>query len=214
MRVTSKWVNMAGVASLLAAGAMLPAHAFELYKSGGLTVNGDFSVALAVINSEKSYNPFGLPQAKPGKRTWFEGLGTYGVSGSYDLGHGNGSFFGAFDLFSGADRGDWDAAFFTNGREYQTQIQNAYVGWKSGDTIPWLGKNGFQITIGRQSVTIGTGFLIAGDKISFGKGFNGLGGLGGSVERAGGTYYLGSLAPFSHATVIDLGGASTACCQT
>lgn len=206
MRVTSRVsFAVAAVAAIGLAGAMVPVHAFELYKSGGLTVNGDFSAALAVINSERSYNPFGLAGKKAGKRTWFEGLGTYGVSGSYQLGNNNGTLFGAFDLFSGADQGDADAAFITSGDEYQTQIQNAYIGWKSGDTIPWLGHDGLKISAGRQAFVLGTGFLIRGDQISFGNSFSGAGFPGG-IERAGGTYYLGSLNSFSKTALLDLGG--------
>ncbi|TAM09898.1 MAG: hypothetical protein EPN72_07075 [Nevskiaceae bacterium] len=187
------------------AGGGVPVHAFDLYKSGALTINGDFSAALAVINSERSYNSVGV-LTEAGKRTWFEGLGTYGVSGQYQLGGGNGAIFGAFDLFSGADRGGQNAAGITTGDEYQTQIQNAYLGWKSGDVIPWLGHDGLKISAGRQSFSLGSSFLIGGDKISFGKGFNALPGAPGGIERAGGTYYLGSLNPFSKTAVLELGG--------
>lgn len=177
MRRMSRFSVLLGVVAALVMMGVVPAHAFDLYKSGGLTLNGDFSAALGVINSERSYNSIGV-LSTPGKRTWFEGLGTYGVSGSYALGDHNGTIFGAFDLFSGADRGGYNAAGITTGHEYQTQIQNAYLGWKSGDTIPWLGHDGFQISAGRQTLVLGTGFLIGGDKISLGKGLNSVPGLG------------------------------------
>ncbi|TAM12176.1 MAG: hypothetical protein EPN72_06240 [Nevskiaceae bacterium] len=207
MRIGSGIPVMAGAAALAMAGLM-PAHAFDLYKSGGLTLNGDFSAALGVINSERSYSSIGV-LSEPGKRTWFEGLGTYGISGNYQLGHNDGTIFGAFDLFSGADRGGYNAAGITTGHEYQTQIQNAYLGWKSGDTMPWLGHDGLQISAGRQTFQLGTGFLIGGDKISLGKGLNSVPGLGapGGIERAGGTYYLGSLASFGKTAILELGGA-------
>lgn len=207
MKTRSGLSLVAGIATI---GTMIfmPAHGFDLYKNDGLTVNGDFSAALGVFNSERSYNSIGV-LTNPGPRTWFEGLGTYGLSWNYELGGGRGSVFGAFDLFSGADRGGYNAAGITTGDEYQTQIQNAFLGWKSGDTIPWLGHDGFQISAGRQTFVLGSGFLIGGDKISLGKGFNSVPGLGAPnrIERAGGTYYIGSLASFSKTAIVELGGA-------
>ena len=70
------------------------------------------------------------------------------------------AFHGAARLISTASWDDGDAAGFTTGSEGRTNFEDAYVGWKSGNTFSVSGRDGIDISAGRQKHTIGNGFLI------------------------------------------------------
>ncbi|WAH61163.1 alginate export family protein [Pseudomonas silvicola] len=63
-----------------------------------------------------------------------------------------------------------------------------------------MGKDGLDVSVGRQNVIIGDGFLIAGDALNIGKSF-----LDGAVNR-GGAYYLTGRKAFDETAVVKIGG--------
>ena len=105
-------------------------------------------------------------------------------------------------MISTASWDDGDAAGFTTGSEGRTNFEDAYVGWKSGNTFSVLGKDGIDISAGRQKYTIGNGFMIYGDALNFGKGFNQLAPQ--SLNR-GGAYYLAARESFDQTAILRLG---------
>ncbi|MBU0376087.1 hypothetical protein KN516_22160, partial [Acinetobacter baumannii] len=113
-----------------------------------------------------------------------------------------GSIYSKANLVSAGTWGDGDAAGFTDGDERATKIEDAFVGWKSGDLIPWLGHNGLDISFGRQSICFGDGFLICADAPNvghsplLGEAFN---------RKGGGTYYLAGHRNFKDTVVVKLG---------
>jgi hypothetical protein len=140
-------------------------------------------VVFGVFHSEESYAQV---RTSSGSQSWQEGFAKYGLSGSYTLKSGT-QVYGAARLISTAIWGDGDAAGFTTGSESRTNFEDAFVGWKSGNAFSALGKNGIDISAGRQTYTIGSGFLVYGDALNFGKGFDQLAPQ--SLGR-GGAYYL------------------------
>ncbi|MGB8972147.1 MAG: hypothetical protein WCC62_06395, partial [Pseudomonas capeferrum] len=122
-----------------------------------------------------------------------------GVSGDQGLA-GNGSLYGALNWVSSATWGDGDAAGNTDGSERTTKIEDAYLGWRSGDLLPWLGKDGVDISAGRQVVRLGSGFLINDDGPNLGNGV-----ADGTLDR-GGAYYLAARHAFDRTAVLRLGG--------
>lgn len=199
-----KGIQALGIASGMAlaiAGMAAPVHAFELYNDNGITLNGDLSLAAGVINSGRSYNTLAT-LSRANNRTWFEGTAIYGLSGEITPKTDIGTFFGAFDLFSGIHRGGRDAMGASQNTA-QTQLANAYAGWRSGDTIPWLGHDGLKVSAGRQAFTLGNGYLIGGDRIDLGKGVFG---APSGLKRGGGTFYLASLSSFENTAILELGG--------
>ena len=123
------------------------------------------------------------------------------MSGSYALKSGS-QVYGAARLISTATWGDGDAAGFTTGSESRTNFEDAFVGWKSGNAFSALGKNGIDISAGRQTYTIGNGFLVYGDALNFGKGFDQLAPQ--SLNR-GGAYYLAARESFDQTAILRLG---------
>tara|TARA_R110002167_G_scaffold1696_1_gene8163 strand:+ start:2193 stop:3566 length:1374 start_codon:yes stop_codon:yes gene_type:complete len=190
-------------ATLAATSVLLltPASAMPLYDQDGAQLNFDFEAIVGSFHSQESYAQ--LNATEEGS-DWQEGYAKYGLSGSKTYGEGQASLFGAANLISTATWGDGDAAGFTTGDEAQTDIEDLYVGWRSGKLLSALGENGFEISLGSQNVTIGDGFLINGDALSFGKGFDAIPGAP-EFDR-GGAYWLAGKKAFDKTLVIRLGG--------
>ena len=194
-------IALAGTALLGSAQA----GAYTLYESDDTLLNFDFEAAVGVFNSQKAYNQVLI--AEDESPTWQEGYAKYGLSAAQSL-DGAGSVYGAFNLLSSATRGDGDAGGFTTGKEEDTQVEDAYIGWTSGDLVPWLGEDGIDLSIGRQSFTIGDGFLINGDSLNFGEGFEPLAdaGIAPNGLSRGGAYWLAARKAFDKTAILRLGG--------
>ncbi|MEY1662828.1 hypothetical protein [Isoalcanivorax beigongshangi] len=180
-----------------AALATLPAavHAYTLFEEDQDYVQVDLSAIGGTFHSEKTYATAGGTQ--PGSLSWQEGYAHYGLSAGRALG---GSLLeGRLSAVSSATWGDGDAAGFSTGDESRTRIEDAYLRWSSGDLIPWLGDNGLVVSAGRQTLSLGDGFLLGGDLVSMGRG------LGRHFDR-GGAYYLAGRSAFDQTATISLGG--------
>jgi hypothetical protein len=194
-------IALAGTALL----GSVQAGAYTLYESDDTLLNFDFEAAVGVFNSQKVYNQVLIEEdASP---TWQEGYAKYGLSAAQSL-DGAGSVYGAFNLLSSATRGDGDAGGFSTGKEEDTQVEDAYIGWTSGDLVPWLGEDGIDLSFGSQSFTIGDGFLINGDSLNFGEGFQPLAdaGIAPNGLSRGGAYWLAARKAFDKTAILRLGG--------
>lgn len=172
-------------------------QAYELYNQDGSVLNADVEALFAAMRSSQSYDLVG--NRDKGASRWREGYVKYGLSGSQVLSAG--TLYGAFNLLSSATWGDGDAAGLSDGSERRTAVEDAYLGWRSGSSLAWLGEDGLDISGGRQVVTLGDGFLIQGDPVNFGNVD-----LGADFNR-GGAYYLAARKAFDKTAVLRLGGA-------
>ena len=179
--------------SLAALLAQPSAQAIELYADDESHLNADILAVYGLFNSRKNYD------ATPGGSTWREGFIKYGISGDQRLA-GNGSAYGALSWVSSATWGDGDAAGNTDGTERTTKLEDAYLGWRSGELFPLLGKDSVDASFGRQVVKLGRGFLINDDGPNLGKGP-----ADGALNR-GGAYYLAARHAFDRTAVLRLGG--------
>lgn len=189
----------------LIAMAILPGQvaAVELFTDERTTLNLDLGAGAGVFHSEESYAQALLG---PGDATWQEGFGSIGLSGSLATGSA-GEVYGNLSMLTSGTWGDGDAAGYTTGDERTTDVENAFLGWRSGKLFPALGKNGLDVSFGRQTYKIGDGFLIDGDPLNFGDGLDplvGVGGLPGDVDR-GGAYYMAPRTAFDETAVLRLG---------
>ncbi|SDB10672.1 MULTISPECIES: hypothetical protein [unclassified Pseudomonas] len=175
------------------------AWAYELYSDSDTTLKLNVQGAVGFFHSDESYNQGG--PIKPGSVAWQEGFVRYGMSGTQVFpGSANTSLYGEFNLVSNATWGEGDAAGYTDGTERRTAVDRAYVGWRSGDLFPALGKDGVDFSAGSQKVKIGDGFIINGDGLSVGNNF-----ADGSLDR-GGAYYLTARNAFDRTAWLRLGG--------
>lgn len=182
--------------ALLIAGAG-QAHAYELYADDDSHLNANLEAVFGVFHSQENYALSGRLEA--GSSSWREGYIKYGLSGDQGLA-GAGTAYGAFSLLSSGTWGDGDAAGFSDGSERTTKIEDAYLGWRSGNLIEALGEDGVDLSFGRQNVTIGDGFLVQGDALNLGNGL-----ADGEFNR-GGAYYLAARKNFDETAVLRLGG--------
>lgn len=179
--------------SLAMLSASQAGMAYELYADEDTHLNADLLAVYGWFNSRKNYD------GTLGGSSWREGFIQYGLSGDQRLG-GAGTAYGAFNLVSSGTWGDGDAAGFTDGSERTTKIEEAYLGWRSGELLPLLGLDGLDLSFGRQVISIGDGFLINDDGVNFGRGI-----ADGELNR-GGAYYLAARHAFDQTAVIRLGG--------
>ncbi|MEJ5908345.1 hypothetical protein V7V80_27080 [Pseudomonas kermanshahensis] len=182
----------------LLAGASLSASAHELYSDAERHLNANVEAVFGAFHSERSY---AIARGQPGSTSWREGYIKYGLSADQALGS-VGSLYGAFAMLSSATWGDGDAAGFSDGSERTSKIEDAYVGWKSGNLVPILGEDGIDLSFGKQMVAVGDGFLLQGDSLNVGHGL-----ADGQFNR-GGAYYLAARKSFDKTAVLRLGGNS------
>lgn len=178
-------------------GAALPAGAVELYADADTRVQANLEAVFGLFHSRENYAPSGRLQE--GSSSWREGYVKYGLSFEQGLA-GVGNSYGAFSMLSSATWGDGDAAGFSDGSERTTKIEDAYLGWRSGDLFEALGEDGVDVSFGQQNVMVGDGFLINGDALNIGKGL-----ADGEFNR-GGAYYLAARKAFDQTAVLRLGG--------
>lgn len=181
------------------------AQGYELYNEndGATVLNAELSAGFGWFGSEKNY--LADPQREPGRMRWQEGYAKYGLSGATDK-ITAGSVYGGLSWISTGSFGDGDAGGVTAGDERRTAVEDAYLGWKSGDLIPALGKDGVDFSFGRQLVTV-DGFLITDDGFNPGRAFNPIEGVADGRFDRGGAFYLGSRLAFGNTAVLKLGGA-------
>ncbi|MDZ5602825.1 hypothetical protein SJI00_08565 [Pseudomonas sp. RP23018S] len=182
-----------GLALTLAVGLGVPAQAIELYSDDDAHLNADVLAVYGLFNSRKNYD------GTTGGSTWREGFVKYGLGGDYRL-RDAGTAYGAFALVSSGTWGDGDPGGNSTGAERTTKIEDAYLGWRSGELFPVLGKDGVDVSAGRQQVRLGRGFLINDDGANLGQGP-----ADGALNR-GGAYYLAARHAFDRTAVIRLGG--------
>ncbi|MDH4553764.1 hypothetical protein E8F11_01010 [Pseudomonas sp. BN417] len=178
-------------------GATAQVGAYELYADDDTHLNADLEAVFGLFHSQENYAITGTKSE--GSSSWREGYAKYGISFDQGLA-GAGTGYGKFNLLSSGTWGDGDAAGFTDGSERTTKIEDAYLGWRSGQLFEALGEDGVDVSFGRQNLMIGDGFLINGDALNFGKGL-----ADGEFNR-GGAYWLAARKAFDQTAVLRLGG--------
>lgn len=178
---------------------MPPAVAVTLSSGTDHQLNGDLEIASGIFSSDKNYQS----DTDRDGAVWQEGYAKFGVSGNYAL-TSNSSTYGAFNVLSSGTWGDGDAGGFTSGNERRTAVEDAYIGFKSGSLLPFLGNNGLDLSFGRQNFVIGDGFLINGDALNLGDNRNG----GGLDFDRGGAYWLAARKAFDQTAIARIGGGS------
>lgn len=186
-----------GMAVAIAFAFPVTSQAYELYESGETVISADLGAGFGVFHSGENYQIVGNRTA--GSSTWREGYIEAGLSGSQGL-NGRGTVYGAVSVLGSGTWGDGDPAGLTVGTERRVALEEAHIGWRSDSYFPALGDNWLDVSVGRQNVVLGDGFLINGDLVSFGDAD-----LGANFDR-GGAYYLAPRKAFDQTAVVRLGG--------
>jgi hypothetical protein len=172
--------------------------ALELYSDESYGLNADLDGGIGIYHSQQNYAQSGT--LKKGGTDWQEAYFKYGLSGWVSAGEQKQKVYGALNWVSSATFGQGDAAGWTDGTERTTKVEDAYLGWKSGNYFPALGLDGIDLSFGRQNIVVGDGFLIGGDALNLGKGIS-----NGTLNR-GGAYYITPRKAFDQTAVLRIGG--------
>ncbi|RVU30529.1 alginate export family protein [Neptunomonas marina] len=176
------------------AGLALPASAYNLHSDDQSELNLDVEAIAGTFSSQENY--FG----KPGNGSdWQEAYIKAGLSGHRLYGEQGAAVFGAFNVLASGTFGDGDAGGNTTGNEREFDIEDAYVGWRSGNMLPGLGENGLEFSFGRQNISLGDGFLVNGDSLN-------LGDFAGDLSDRGGAYWLAARKAFDKSLWVKVGG--------
>lgn len=188
--------------SVLACSIVLAStsQAAEIYKDEKKQLNAEITSWVGAFSSQENY----YPTDKDGSQ-WTEGFVKYGFSGNIKTAS-NSSLYGAIAGITSFVCGDGDMAGNTNGTEDKTTLENAYIGWKSGNLWPALGENGFDISFGSQVYQLGDGFLVTDDSANLGENRNYPEAESKMVNR-GGAYYTAARRSFNKAAVVKMGPA-------
>jgi len=123
-------------------------------------LRGTLKAEIAYFDQDNSW--FGEPEANLGRNStdWWEAVVHPGVDGTYFLEDG-GQFYARFSFLNSSTDGV-DAAGSNLPRSKDsshTSVEDAFVGWRSGNLFPALGKDFLDISFGSQQYKAGTGFL-------------------------------------------------------
>ncbi len=188
-------------AGLVAAALASPASAIELYNQDSDELHFDGLAIFGFFDSQRNYDLLGTKE--PGGSSWREGFANYGFTGAKGLGEGA-ALYGRISLLSSGTWGDGDAGGITSGKERRTAVEDAYLGWRSGNLFPALGEDGIDFSFGRQRIVFGDGFLINGDALNFG---DALDRVAGTDFNRGGGYWVAARKAYDKTAVLRLGGA-------
>lgn len=143
------------------------AHAdWRLYEGRDVTLDATFSGGAGFFSSPGAQFGAGIYRPDGNARitqspAWFEGFIIPGLRASFarpDMGelYGNASAVGAIT------RGDGDANLIstTSGNPSHIALENAYLGWKSGEVFGGLPNDAVDLRLGRQPFQIGDAFLV------------------------------------------------------
>ena len=135
-----------------------PAQAeLALYDQNGLKLNGGLSIMTFMGDVHSS--------DFAGSNTgWYEGTIEPSLSASYNMAQG-GTLYGEFSAIASKTLGDGDATGLTNPETNANNaegmdVEQAHVGWRSGNLFSSLGEDAIDISVGAQDYHMGDGFLI------------------------------------------------------
>lgn len=132
----------------------------QFYKDpSGSYVKATLQTNLAFFGQGNSW--FDESEANLGEKSdnWWEYTVVPGMEGSYFTGKAGEVYARASAVAAGTD--GYDAANSNNGEESisKLRMEDAYLGWRSGDLFSSLGKDFLDISFGRQQYVAGNGFL-------------------------------------------------------
>ena len=183
------------IAACMGASAMAAeteqSNPLQFYTSGDNSfVKATIQVEMALFDQSNSW--FGKARENLGddSDSWWESLVRPGLEANFVLPNSQ-ELYGMVDAVQANTGGGLDAASSNAdlGDVSDLRIENAYVGWRSGNLFGSLGENFLDVSFGRQQYKVGDGFLIYSE-----------GGAGG--ER--GAYWIGGRRAAEYAGIVRM----------
>ncbi len=133
-----------------------------LLEQGNVTVEGGLTAGIAALSVGNANLGAGVRKPDGGvqkDRNWTEAF--IAPSGKVTVNSESvGAFYTGFRIVGSGTGGDGDAGGNVQGRQGRFDMDNLFLGWKSGSLFPSLGDNAIDVSAGRQPFTIGDGFII------------------------------------------------------
>lgn len=149
-----------------------------------LTIKPFLDLTAGLFYSSKSYDAVHDESKK-----WQEIYAKYGLSTDYQL-H-DATVYASVKGISTGSFDDGDASGVTNGNERRTSLEEWRIGWRYGTQEATK----IDLSLGRQSIQIADGFLVASDALNLGE--------GAAELNRGGAYYLAARRSFDFTTMLD-----------
>ncbi len=139
---------------------------WRFYEGQGFALDAAFAGGMGFFASPGAQ--FGAGTYQPGSHEpiskdplWFEGFIIPALKASL-VSSSAGEFYGGVSAVGATTRGDGDAGLVSStwGNPSHIALEDAFVGWRSGDLLGGLGGNALDIRAGRQSFQVGDAFLI------------------------------------------------------
>lgn len=139
--------------------AAVPAQAASVLDSDGAKIDIGIEAGLGAFSFDSAaFGAAGLQSQKD--PDWFEGYVKPSLTG--EIGSpSTGTAFAGFSAVASSTWNDGDASGFSSGSPEDVDVDEAYVGWRSGDVLGSLGSDALTIGVGRQAFVVADGFLIA-----------------------------------------------------
>lgn len=163
------------------------ANAAVISEEDGKTISLNIEAMAAAMSLDENYT------GTPGSKAWQEAYFKADLHASSLMQNGS-TVYGDIGIIALGTRGDGDGLGLTTGDEGEIDIENAFIGWQSANNL-------IDISVGRQTFMLGDGFLVAGDAISPGEGFDAF--SNGSLDR-GGAYYLAGRKSFDNTAILKI----------
>lgn len=130
---------------------------------GGFNLNLTFDAALAyfgVANPRFGGASNNLNGGRQNHRDWFEGFAKPGLGLEGAVGGGTG--YAGLSAVSSFTRGNGEAqaTATTSDQPEFTGLEDAFIGWRSGDVFASLGEDAIDVSVGNQAFSVGDGFLL------------------------------------------------------
>lgn len=178
-------LNMCVCAAL--AGTTGAAQAYSIIDNEDSHVTFTGEAAVGTFQSQETY---GNSKSSP---SWQEGYVKYGLTGDKTL--NDGELFGSVSAVSGGTWGDGDAGGATTGDERKTKLEELFIGYRTGK---------FELSVGRQSFSVGDGFIINGDALNLGSGLDSV--ATEITPNRGGGLWLAPRKAFGNTAILRVGG--------
>ncbi|AWN16735.1 alginate export family protein [Salinisphaera sp. LB1] len=139
------------------------AAAHTLYQSKrGRKLDFILDAGVGLFSSQYDYSG-----QRRGCVAWSLSAAIVGLSGELPVAGGS-TVYGAVSGLGTVVNGDGDAAGFSHGGDRSARIDQAYVGWRSGTLLGV--KNAIDVSVGKQGVTLGRGWLVDSGALAVGTG--------------------------------------------
>ena len=156
------WVVLAAAPALpdLAWADDPPPFDLTIYRDGDTYLRPTVSLEAAFFSESKAYNGNSREVIGDHVGYWYEWVVTGGLDGALSLGDAGLLFGRASAIGAGSQGLDAAGSDFDNHYPEKLEMEDLYLGWRSGELLSGLGKDALEISVGKQRYQIDNGWFM------------------------------------------------------